>query len=498
MAQLITPADSQVDSGPREQFGQPLPKSHGHLMAPNELTPGITAEEYATRRRKLIEKLPTNSLVIVFGSRLQFKATHVFYPFHQDSNFLYLTGFNEPDAVLVMEKSEHLADGYRSTLFALPKDPEVEKWEGPRTGLEGIRTWFGMDQAFTYHSFEQKLTQLLQEYFVGQQGERAGYASQPLQSLLRTIKNPLYTTEDTMPGVYVDIPDDQLVYRSPQAMVKQLLDQYRLIPHKVSPFIHELRLIKSPAELAVLKQSSDISNEAFRRTMQESTQSTTEHQIMTTFTYHCCRQGAEELAYVPVVAGGSNALALHYVRNDQRVSPQDFVLLDGGASYRHYASDVTRTWPIGGTFSPAQADLYQAVLNVQKASIAQCTEATRVSLNYIHFRSAQMLRQELLNLGWDVSQKEVDSLLYPHHVGHYLGIDVHDTLDVSRNLELQAGMVVTIEPGVYVPFDDRFSSHFQGLGIRIEDNIEIGKTEPHNLNESAPKEIHEIESVCRG
>ncbi|RKP35567.1 peptidase M24, structural domain-containing protein [Dimargaris cristalligena] len=451
-------------------MGQPIPASHPHLIAPGEVTPGISYTEYEARRRQLLDRLPDNSLALVFGHRLHFKATHVFYPFHQNSDFLYLTGFNEPDAIFMLEKSSALPQGHQLSLFVLPQDPHSEKWEGPRAGLEGVKQHFGSYQAYNYKDFSSHL------YKVCRQLETA-------------------SASGTSCPVYADLPTE-LVVDSPPHQAQTMFGELGITLHKLSPMIQNLRLYKSAAEVKLMQKAGDISALAFRRVMAESCRCPTEHHITALFDYECQWNGGEEMAYVPVVAGGANALSLHYVQNNQLLSSGDLILLDGGTSYRHYASDVTRTWPVGGTFSQPQAELYSAVLRVQKACMALCTEDAGLSLNQIHWRSVALLKEELWSLGWQATQEEIDNVLYPHHIGHYLGIDVHDTLDISRSLKLKDGMVITIEPGIYVPYDDRFPEQYQGIGIRIEDNLVIGKSEAIILSRSVPKEIDEIETAC--
>ncbi|ORX49932.1 Creatinase/aminopeptidase [Hesseltinella vesiculosa] len=178
-------------------------------------------------------------------------------------------------------------------------------------------------------------------------------------------------------------------------------------------------------------------------------------------------RGSSALAYVPVVAGGSNALSMHYVRNDMLLKDGDLVLVDASGEFLGYASDITRTRPVNGKFTDAQRDLYQVVLN------------------------------ELKNIAFPLNHWDLERVLYPYHVGHYLGLDVHDVYDITRSRKLQKNMVVTIEPGLYVPYDDRFPKHFQGIGIRIEDNVVIGTSDPFVLTTNAPKEIIDVEACCQ-
>jgi intermediate cleaving peptidase 55 len=203
------------------------------------------------------------------------------------------------------------------------------------------------------------------------------------------------------------------------------------------------------------------------------------------------------LAYVPVVAGGDNALTMHYVRNDMPLRDGDLVLVDCGGEFHGYASDITRTWPVNGKFTEPQRELYQAVLNVNKKCIQLCTEKENISLNGIHEHSVRLMKEELQNLGFKLTEGDVDHRLYPHHIGHYLGLDVHDCHDLDRSRVLRRGYVVTIEPGVYVPYDDRFPHKYQGIGIRIEDNVWVGEEEPVVLSVTSPKEVVDVEACCQ-
>lgn len=220
-----------------------------------------------------------------------------------------------------------------------------------------------------------------------------------------------------------------------------------------------------------------------------------EQMIQAHFEFEIKKRGADSLAYVPVVAGGTNALIIHYVANKQLVCDGQLVLVDAGAEYGGYVSDITRTWPVNGKFSTPQRLLYEAVLRTNEASIAKCREG--VSLDTIHYESVVMLHRECQVLfKRPVSDAEMNAL-YPHHISHYLGMDVHDTFSIPRSIPLKPGMVVTVEPGLYIPNDPVKYGHFAGIGVRIEDDVLVGENGPVVLTGAAPKQVDEIEAIMQ-
>ncbi|XP_035166999.1 xaa-Pro aminopeptidase 3-like, partial [Oxyura jamaicensis] len=219
------------------------------------------------------------------------------------------------------------------------------------------------------------------------------------------------------------------------------------------------------------------------------------------FEFECRARGADILAYPPVVAGGNRSNTLHYVKNNQLIKDGELVLLDGGCESSCYVSDITRTWPVNGRFTKPQAELYQAVLDIQKSCLSLCSPG--VSLENIYSLMLSLIGQKLKDLGI-LKSSVTESQFFkavrkycPHHVGHYLGMDVHDTPDMSRSLPLQPGMVITIEPGLYIPEDDMNApERFRGIGVRIEDDVVIAEDSPLILSADCPKEIYDIEQIC--
>ncbi|KAF9170793.1 hypothetical protein BGX20_008526 [Mortierella sp. AD010] len=418
---------------------------------PFVVTPGISASEYELRRTILMQGLPKGSIVISTSHRTRFMTNNIFYPFHQQTDFYYLCGFNEPDSALVLEKNDS-PRGYKMTMFVAPKNANIEMWEGARTGIDAAKEIFGADEAIDANLFRYRIVDIASRY----------------------------------ENVYFDYPTPSIFL--PMDIAKKLhnkSDSDAMSASKsLSPLVQEMRVVKSEAEIKLMRQSGEISGKAFIETMKFTNPDRLEHQIYAKFDYECRMRGSQMMAYVPVVAGGSNALTMHYVNNDQPLKDGDLLLMDAGGEYNGYASDITRTWPVNGKFTQAQKDLYEVVLHANKECIK------------IHDVSMRLTKEGIAKLGIKPLPNDVDRRLYPHHVGHYLGMDVHDTGDISRSRPLKEGMVITIEPGLYIPRDSAYPEKYQGIGIRIEDNVVIGKDVPQILSVTAPKEVVDIEYCC--
>lgn len=446
----------------KQSYGQQTPVTHPHIMKQGEVTPGLTKEEFEQRRFNLMNSLPAGSTVISLAYGTRYMTNNIFYPFHQNTDFWYLCGFNEPDAVLILEK-DNSKRGYKQIMFVPPKNPHAELWDGPRTGVEGAKSLFGADEAYENTRFRSYL-----------------------EKVLGSAKKIFIDNPGSMPTL---ISDD-----ATKKLIQTGIKLQSILP--LSKTIQELRMIKSEAEIEIMKKSGMITSKAFVEAMKWTSPGHTEGQLWAKFDYETRMRGASILAYVPVIAGGPNALSMHYVRNDMELRDGDLVLVDCGGEYNGYVSDTTRTWPVNGKFSKPQRELYQAVLNVNKACIKMCTESHSVSLHDIHSHSVKIMKTELKNIGFEVNHWDLERILYPHHVGHYLGLDVHDLPDLDRSRKLKKNMVITIEPGIYIPFDSKFPTQYQGIGIRIEDNVVVGKEEPYVLTSNTPKEVVDIEYCC--
>ncbi|KAJ1679661.1 aminopeptidase [Spiromyces aspiralis] len=434
--------------------------------------------------------MPDNSVAILFSAPIYYMSPHVFYPFRQNSNFMYLTGFNEPSSAVVIEKKGNVSRSYMMTMFVQPKDANAEVWDGPRSGIEAAVDTFGADQAFSINEFGG---------FIG-----------------KVIKNG---GSDRL--VYADIPSaNERQVRSESSKLLEICKELNVGPrlNPISQLVQNLRLTKSKAEVNLMREANRISAEGFKAAMRLCRPGINEQALANEFEAEFRRAARSPLesdnvntrsglgdgaalsrwAYVPVVASGSHALVMHYVQNNRRIRSGELVLIDAGAEFASYAADVTRTFPTEGRWASAtQRDLYSAVLEVQKACLKLCNASSGYSLNELHNYSSELLRGELRRLGLQFSSNEFETRLYPHHLAHYLGLDVHDTPDMSRSQPLKPGMVVTVEPGIYIPIDPQYPKEFQGIGIRIEDNIVIGQSEEdsENLSVNCPKSVEEIEEI---
>ncbi len=446
-------------------FGQPVHETHPHILGPQELTPGITAQEYADRRTKLAAQLPDNAIAIVAASDTVFRSGSVFYKFHQDPDFLYLTGFNEPEALAIIAKDATGAD-HTFHLYVREKDAKAEIWEGARSGIQAAKDVFNADET----------------------GD------------VTRLKNTLPEIVGGASRVYTDVtqPDtnQSTLHRFLYGRSKKTTEFAELIGsgkvNRLRPLMNDLRAWKSPAEIEVMRKAGKASGRAHTDAMRRTW--TQERQLDAYLRYRFVSHGCESSAFEPVVAGGKNALGIHYVRNDGVLQNDEMVLVDGGGKYGGYIADITRTWPVSGKFTPAQRDLYQAVLNVQRSLVSLCRGTANMSLDKLHNIAEQQLTEQLNQIGFEISGKDIEAL-FPHHLSHYIGMDVHDTVGYSRKVILQEGHCITIEPGIYVPDDERWPKHFRNMGVRIEDSVAIRDENPYLLTAEAVKDVVDIEAL---
>ncbi|XP_010610625.1 xaa-Pro aminopeptidase 3 isoform X1 [Fukomys damarensis] len=462
---------------PHRYLGQPSPFTHPHLLRPGEVTPGLSQVEYALRRHKLMSLIHkevhgqsgTDQTVVVLSNPTYYMSNDIPYPFHQDNNFLYLCGFQEPDSILVLQSLPgKQMPSHKAILFVPRRDASRELWDGPRSGTDGAVALTGVDEAYPLEEF---------------------------QHLLPRMKAETSTVwYDWMKPPHAQLHSDYMQHLTEaKARTK---NKVRGLQH----LIQHLRLIKSPAEIERMQIAGKLTSQAFIETMFASKAPTEEAFLYAKFEFECRARGADILAYPPVVAGGNRSNTLHYVKNNQLIKDGEMVLLDGGCESSCYVSDITRTWPVNGRFTAPQAELYEAVLEVQRACLALCSPGT--SLENIYSVMLTLTGQKLRELGIIRSSKEDCAFkaarkYCPHHVGHYLGMDVHDTPDMSRSLPLQPGMVITIEPGIYVPEDDSDAPEkFRGLGVRIEDDVVVTQHSTLILSAECPRDLKDIEQIC--
>lgn len=433
----------------------------------NKLSP----EVYKQRRDAIFAAMPDNSLLLVAAASLKSRNADAEYPFRQASDFYYLTGFNEPDALLVLSKKSDSS----FTLFCPPRDPEMEIWTGYRAGPEGCTAYFGADQAYNLDQIDTQLPEMIDG------------VDQLLYSFTR------------------DAALDQRV----KGWINRLSQKVRAgasLPRLIADcdaLLHERRLIKSQAEIDLMASAAEISAEAHKRAMQATRPGIYEYQLEAVIQGYCMSQGARFQAYTPIVAAGANACILHYIDNNDQISDGDLVLIDAGCELDNYASDITRTYPANGRFSAEQAALYDLVL---KANYA-CIDAIRPGYIWqdLHELSVKILVEGLVELG--LLNGDVEQLIesgayrrfYMHRIGHWLGMDVHDVGAYRLSGDwrpLEVGMVTTIEPGLYIaPDDHSVEARWRGIGIRIEDDVLVTEQGARVLTASVPKERAEIEAL---
>jgi Xaa-Pro aminopeptidase len=430
---------------------------------------------FAERRQQLLESLGPDAVAIFVGARLAVRSADTEYPFRQDSDFWYLTGFDHPEAVAVLSTRE----GPDFTLFVQPRDPDAETWTGYRPGVEGAVADYGADTAHPIDELHERIPELLRgarrvHHVLG----RDATLDARIVSLQEEIRR------QSRGGI---LPSEALV--DPRLMV------------------HEMRMVKTADEIEIMQRAAGISHEAHHAAARICRSGRFEYELEAELARVFRGRGGSGPAYGSIVGSGVNATILHYIRNDQPLRAGELVLIDAGVELDGYASDVTRCYPVDGRFTPEARDLYDLVLEAQAASF----EASRpgATLPEVHRASVRTLTRGLVDLGF--LEGEIDGLIeqeayrpyYMHGTSHWLGLDVHDVgAYVVREGEgetkprpLAPGMVYTIEPGLYVSRDDaKAPERFRGIGIRIEDDVVITEDGVLNLTRDIPKRADDIES----
>nr|ODN93281.1 farnesyl-diphosphate farnesyltransferase [Cryptococcus depauperatus CBS 7841] len=477
------------------RFGQPHASTHPHLVHPGDLTPGVPAKEYEHRRRQLMEELGDGAKVICMGGTVRLMSQSIFYRFRQATDFYYLTGFHEPDATVILESAPSTSRGYKYTLFVPPKNPHDSLWEGERAGIDGAVNNFGADEAHPNTCLSSFLSSFMSSgnlFASLPPSPSPSPSSQPFNPVPSRRRSPLMKLFSPA----LNSPSDFLPSDPPHLLLAAALSSERAMP--LEKHLQRLRMIKTSVELALMKRAAEISSAAHTKVMRAAKIGGKEADLEAIFGFECAMEGSERQAYVPVVASGANALVIHYTKNDCVLNQDEMVLIDAGCEYHMYTSDITRTFPVSGKFTPPQHDLYQAVLNAQKECIKRCLVQDNTSLSELHRISCRLLLEELKQIGFRLSIGDVERTLYPHFLSHHLGSDLHDCPTRDRNAALVEGNVISIEPGVYVPHDTRFPKAFHGLGIRIEDEVAFQGEGPLVLSANAPKEIVDVEGACQG
>ena len=424
---------------------------------------------YKSRRVNLTEELPNNSVLLIPGADTQYRNADSAYAFRQDSNFYYLSGFCEPDSLMVVVNNN---DGINSLIFVPPKDKLKEIWDGYRAGPEGAVQDYLFDKAYDNSEIDKMLPEILFgcDQVLYPIGKKNGFDQKVID----------WTTEAGN--------------KDRHSKSINILD--------ASSIIGNARLIKDDHEISLIKKACDISAEAHIEAMKNVKDEESEQAIESMYVHEFSKRGGRFTAYTPIVASGENACVLHYIENNKKLNKEDLLLVDAGCEYEMYASDITRTYPIGGKFSKEQLEIYNIVLEAMNAAI----DKVKVGNNIMEPQeiSEKIITNGLVKLGLlqgdpeELHQKGAYKEFYMHKIGHWLGLDVHDAGDYMEGenfMEFKPGMITTIEPGIYISNAMDVDDKWKGIGVRIEDDILVTKDGNENLTKKVPSDPAEIESL---
>ena len=431
--------------------------------------------EFKKRRKALMQQIGKGNIALIASASNLTRNRDVEFPFRQDSDFYYLTGFNEADSLAVFipgrEQGEYI-------LFCREFDEKKALWEGAHAGLEGATAHYDADDSFPIDDMDEILPGMLENkskvfYPMGRDSELDHQILEWITHIKKQSRSGV-----NAPGELVSLEH----------------------------FLHEMRLFKSAEELKLMRRAAEVSCNAHKRVMQKCQAGMYEYQVEAELVHAFMQEGLRYVAYPSIVAGGKNACVLHYVENKDKLKKGDLLLIDAGVECNHYAADITRTFPVSGKFSLAQKQLYQLVLDAQYAAIEQIQPG--VPWNHAHDVSVKVLTQGLVELGLlkgrvsKLIKDETYKQFYMHRIGHWLGMDVHDVGDYKLYNEwrlLEPGMVLTIEPGLYIPENcQTVDAKWRRIGIRIEDDVLVTKQGHEVLTQAVPKEINEIERLMQG
>ena len=419
----------------------------------------LPKEEFGERRTRVFAQMQPNSALLLFSEIEKRRNNDCSYPFRQDSYFWYLTGFNEPNAALLLLKTEQAE---KAIIFLRPRDPLLETWNGRRLGVEHAPQQLNVNEAYSIEEF-----------------------ATVLPKILKNLTALYYVPEIHTWG-------DKLVAES-AVNFSEILDW--------QPMLSEMRLIKSPNEIRLMQQAGQITALGHIKAMQTTRPNRFEYEIESDILHEFNRHCARFPSYNSIVAGGNNACILHYTENDRPLNDGDLVLIDAGCEFAMYAGDITRTFPVNGKFSQPQREIYDLVLKAQKRAIELLVPGN--SIKQANDEVIRIKTQGLVDLG--ILKGDVDTLIeqqayrqfYMHGLGHWLGLDVHDVGSYGQDKQriLEIGMVITVEPGIYISEDADVPEQYKGIGVRIEDNLLMTEYGNKILTAAAPKEIADIENL---
>jgi Xaa-Pro aminopeptidase len=432
----------------------------------------VNAREFKRRRKRLMDMMGDESIAILPTASVHIRNNDVEYPFRPDSDFYYLTGYPEPEAVAVLIP-DRLHGEY--VLFCREHDPKKETWDGKRAGLEGACKIYGADDAFPIEDMDDILPNMLEdrERIFYTMGHDAVF-DQRVLGWVNEVRDKARTG--------VNAPDEFI---------------------SLTHILHDMRLYKSRQEISAMRKAASISAVAHKSAMQACQPGLMEYQLEAELIHKFMQQGARNSAYPSIVGGGANSCILHYTDNHDELMDGDVLLIDAGAEYEGYASDITRTFPINGKFTNAQKEIYEIVLCAQLAAIEQVQPGNH--WNDPHIAAIKVINEGLLELG--ILKGKLSNLLkdhayrkyYMHRTGHWLGMDVHDVGDYKVDGDwrmLESGMVLTVEPGLYFPAGTKgLAKKWWNIGVRIEDDVLVTKDGHDVLSKDTPKTIAEIEAL---
>lgn len=428
---------------------------------------------FRARRDAVLQQLGSG-VAIFFSASVFLRNRDVEHEFRQDSDFFYLTGFEEPESVAVLISD---GDRRRFVLFVRPRDPEREVWDGRRAGVDGACLQYGADEAYPVHELKMRLPELLRNR--------------------RRLFYRLGRDRRCDDFILDAIDEVRARGRTPHFWPTEIVDP--------EPVLHEMRWRKEPFEIAMMQRAADITCEGHLAAMKRAQPGGHEYEVEAVLREAFRRNGSERSAYSSIVGAGVNGTTLHYRANNGPLREGELLLIDAGAEFSYYACDVTRTFPISGRFSPAQQAAYEVVLAAQKAGIARCVEGA--SVEDVHTATLEVLVEGMVRIG--LLSGEPAKLIedgsyrryYMHRTSHYLGMDVHDVgsyFAEGKPRPMVFGVVLTVEPGLYVGAqDEQAPAKFRGIGIRIEDDVLITPEGPRVLTSKIPREVKDVEAACQ-
>lgn len=427
---------------------------------------------FINRRKKILDQM-SDGVALIPSASTQMRSNDTEFPFRQESNFYYLSGFDEPDCLLLLCKKEKKS---KTVLFLRERNPEMEMWVGKRLGVKDACKALDVDEAYDILKLEEEVSKILEGYDTLYLDT---FADNAYVQTVKKASNTLFHTRN------IDISPRNFIH--------------------LNTLVEKERLIKEEYEVKQIKKAMHITAQAHHAAMAMAKPGMKEYEIQAIIEYIFKKEGSQHDAYGSIVAGGNNANTLHYVENTMPLNDGDLMLIDAGCEWDYYASDITRTTPVNGKFSKSQQALYEGILDVQLKIIKSIKPG--ISKQKLQEKSEILLTQVMIDLGVlkgsmdELIDKKVYKKYYPHGIGHWMGLDVHDTCpykdENGKEVLFEAGMVLTVEPAIYLPADDLdIPEEYRGIGIRTEDDILVTSKGFENLSSEIAKTVEEIESMC--